>query len=32
MMARTYRSRVGYQVFEAIKEASKIEDRRSEFY
>jgi peptidyl-prolyl cis-trans isomerase D len=31
-MARSYRSRVGYQVFEAIKEASKIEDRRSNFY
>ena len=31
-LARSYRSRVNYQVFEAIKEASKIEDRRSNFY
>ncbi len=31
-IARSYRSRVGYQAFEALKEVSKIEDRRSEFY
>jgi len=32
LMARSYRSRVNYQVFEAVKEAAKIVDRRSEFY
>jgi peptidyl-prolyl cis-trans isomerase D len=32
LMARSYRSRVNYQVFEAVKEAAKIIDRRSEFY
>jgi peptidyl-prolyl cis-trans isomerase D len=31
-LARSYRSRVGYQAFEALKEVSKIDDRRSEFY
>ncbi|MBI9067807.1 MAG: SurA N-terminal domain-containing protein [Salinivirgaceae bacterium] len=32
LLTRSYRSRVNYQVYEAIKEASNIEDRRSEFY
>lgn len=32
MLTRNYQSRVAYQVYEAIKEASKIEDNRSRFY
>ncbi|MDA3893728.1 MAG: SurA N-terminal domain-containing protein [Salinivirgaceae bacterium] len=31
-LTRSYRSRVGYQVYEAIKEASEITDNRSNFY
>jgi len=31
-LTRSIRSRVGYQVYEAIKEASDIEDNRSNFY
>lgn len=32
LMARGIQGRVAYQVYNAIKEASSIEDRRSEFY
>lgn len=32
LLTRSYTSRVSYQVYEAIKKASNIEDRRSEFY
>ena len=31
-LTRSYRSRVGYQVYEAIKEASEIQDNRANFY
>lgn len=31
-LTRSYRSRVGYQVYEAIKEASEIVDNRANFY
>jgi peptidyl-prolyl cis-trans isomerase D len=31
-LTRGYRSRVGYQVYEAIKEASEIQDNRANFY
>lgn len=31
-LTRSYRSRVGYQVYEAIKVASEIEDNRANFY
>ena len=31
-LTRSYRSRVGYQAYEAIKEASEIEDNRANFY
>ncbi len=31
-LTRSYRSRVGYQVYEAIKEASEIKDNRANFY
>ncbi len=31
-LTRSYRSRVGYQVYEAIKEASDITDNRANFY
>jgi peptidyl-prolyl cis-trans isomerase D len=32
LLTRTYRSRVAYQVYDAIKEASNIKDNRSRFY
>lgn len=31
-LSRSYRSRVGFQLYEAIKEAAKIEDNRAKFY